>query len=66
MHLQPIFAENDFITAKGSIKDLSEKETGISVSEDIFNRGLCLPSDIKNTSEDMDFIISIVRKCFGK
>ena len=66
MHLQPIFAENDFITAKGSIKDLSEKETGISVSEDIFYRGLCLPSDIKNTSEDMDFIISIVRKCFGK
>ena len=66
MHLQTIFAENDFITAKGSIRDLSEKETGISVSEDIFNRGLCLPSDIKNTSEDMDFIISIVRKCFGK
>ena len=64
MHLQPIFAENDFITAKGSIKDLSEKETGISVSEDIFNRGLCLPSDIKNTQEDMELIIKIVRSFF--
>ena len=36
----------------------------MSVSEDIFNRGLCLPSDIKNTKEDMDCIIKIVRKQF--
>lgn len=66
MHIQPVFAENDFITAKGSIRDISAEEAGISVSEDIFNRGLCLPSDIKNTPEDMELIISIVRKCFGK
>lgn len=56
MHLQPVFADCDFVTVN---------ETG-SVSEDIFNRGLCLPSDIKNTEEDMELIISIVRKCFGK
>ncbi len=66
MHLQPVFAENDFITIKGSIRDITGEEADISVSEDIFNRGLCLPSDIKNTPEDMDLIISIVRKCFGK
>ncbi len=54
MHLQPVFAENDFITAQ---------EQG-SVAEDIFNRGLCLPSDIKNTEEDMEFIIRIVRGLF--
>lgn len=66
MHLQPIFAENDFITARGSIRDIPAGESGISVSEDIFNRGLCLPSDIKNTPEDMELIISIVRKCFGR
>ena len=66
MHLQPVFAENDFITACGSIKDIPAQEAAVSVSEDIFNRGLCLPSDIKNTPEDMDLIISIVRKCFGK
>lgn len=66
MHLQPIFAENDFITARGSIRDIPAGEWGISVSEDIFNRGLCLPSDIKNTPEDMELIISIVRKCFGR
>ncbi len=33
--------------------------------EDIFNRGLCLPSDIKNTEEDMQRIIQIVRRQFG-
>ncbi|MEY8432995.1 aminotransferase class I/II-fold pyridoxal phosphate-dependent enzyme [Lachnospiraceae bacterium 48-42] len=55
MHLQPIFEEYDFI----------QVEKGLSVSEDIFNRGLCLPSDIKNTEEDMQRIIQIVRRQFG-
>lgn len=54
MHLQPVFAEYDFISASGD------------TAAAIFNRGLCLPSDIKNTEEDMDKIIGIVRKCFGK
>lgn len=57
MHLQPVFEKYDFITADG---------TNNSIAADIFNRGLCLPSDIKNTDDDMDKIISIVRKCFNK
>lgn len=56
MHLQPVFSEYDFIQA----------ENGISICEDIFNRGLCLPSDIKNTKSDMERIIKIVRKQFRK
>ena len=36
------------------------------MSEEIFARGLCLPSDIKNTDEDMDKIISIIRAQFGR
>lgn len=56
MHLQPVFADCDFI----------QVEEGRSVSEDIFNRGVCLPSDIKNTPEDMELIISLIRKVFGK
>lgn len=56
MHLQPVFAACDFIQVK----------EGRSVSEDIFNRGVCLPSDIKNTPEDMELIISLIRKVFGK
>lgn len=57
MHLQPVYAECDFFTHDGSAE---------SVSEDIFHRGLCLPSDIKNTREDMDKIIAIVRGFFQK
>ena len=56
MHLQPVFAEYDFVTEKD----------GWSVAADIFDRGFCLPSYLKNTDEDMDRIIRIVRGCFGK
>ncbi len=55
LHLQPVFAPYDFIMAK---------EGEGSVAEDIFERGLCLPSDIKNTPEDMELIIKTVRGCF--
>ena len=57
MHLQPVFEKYDFI---------SGEEGKRRVGEDIFNRGLCLPSDIKNTHEDMERIIDIVRGCFGR
>ena len=52
MHMQPLFAENDFISASG--------DTG----EDLFNRGLCLPSDIKMSAEIQDRIIDVIRHCF--
>lgn len=54
MHLQPVFKNCDFVTTQ---------EEG-SVGEDIFNRGLCLPSDIKNTKEDMDKIVAIIKSLF--
>lgn len=66
MHLQPVFEEYDFVTAGGFKSDLLAGSKIESTSEDIFNHGLCLPSDIKNTPEDMEKIIGIVRKCFGK
>ena len=66
MHLQPVYAEYDFVTAEGFKSDLLAGSKIESVSEDIFNHGLCLPSDIKNSEKDMEEIIGIVRKCFGK
>ena len=63
MHLQPVFAEYDFITV---MENGCGEEVQESVSEDVFNRGFCLPSDIKNTPEDMELIINTVRKCFGR
>ncbi len=56
MQLQPVYADCDFF---------SHLDEG-SVSEDIFNRGLCLPSDIKNTDEDMELIIKTIRGVFGR
>lgn len=54
MHLQPVFADADFITLQ---------ENG-SVGERIFEKGFCLPSDIKNTPEDMELIINTIRNLF--
>ena len=54
MHMQPVFAGYDFITA----------EDGDGVGGDLFRRSLCLPSDIKNTPEDMERIISTVKGLF--
>ena len=34
------------------------------VNEDVFHRGLCLPSDNKMTKEEQDIIIEIIRGCF--
>lgn len=51
MHMQSYYADRDFI--------------GKGCSEDIFKRGLCLPSDIKMTKEDQDRVIEIVKSCFG-
>ena len=54
MHMQPIYRENAFVA----------REAGMDVGADIFERGLCLPSDIKMTPEEQDRVIAAVRKCF--
>ena len=54
LHLQPVFCGCEFYSHYEDDKK--------PVSEDIFDRGLCLPSDIKNTEEDMRFIIEIITK----
>ena len=72
MHLQPVYADCDFFTAEGfqpntaPVKGDNGDTWDASVGGDIFRNGMCLPSDIKNTAEDMDLIIGIVRKLFGK
>ena len=53
MHMQPVFAENDFITADGC-----------AVNEDLFRRGLCLPSDIKMTAEQQQRVIDLIKEMF--
>ncbi|MBE6619161.1 MAG: aminotransferase class V-fold PLP-dependent enzyme [Ruminococcaceae bacterium] len=52
MHLQEIFKDSKFVSAEGD------------VGADIFERGLCLPSDNKMTPEEQDIIIEIIKRCF--
>ncbi len=68
MHMQPIYRSNAFITKFGNGRARSnayiEEEGFIDVGADIFNRGLCLPSDNKMTKDQQDMIIEIIRRCF--
>lgn len=52
MHMQPVYADRDFITV------------GDNVGEDIFARGICLPSDIKMTAEEQNAVIDAIKACF--
>ena len=54
MHLQPVFANCDFITTA---------KQG-SNSQDIFERGVCLPSDTKMTEEEQEKVIKIIKNLF--
>ena len=49
MHMQPVFAKNDFIHVEDK-----------PVDEDIFSRGLCLPSDIKMTEEEQQYVVDTI------
>ena len=68
MHMQPMYRTNAFVTAKGNGRAKSNayiQEAGlVDVGADIFERGLCLPSDNKMTAEQQEAIIEIVRCCF--
>ena len=67
MHMQPIYRMNPFITAEGNGRGRSNayiKGAGIDVGADIFDRGLCLPSDNKMTVEQQDKVIEIIHRCF--
>lgn len=51
MHLQPFFAEFDYIDNGG-------------VAADLFNRGVCLPSDTKMSKEQQERVVEIVKGLF--
>lgn len=68
MHMQPVYRMNGFVTAEGNGRGRSNayiKERGtVDVGMDIFERGLCLPSDNKMTECEQEQIIEIIRGCF--
>jgi len=52
MHMQPVFKDHDFVSVNGD------------VGRDIFERGLCLPSDIKMTEQEQERVIHIIKSMF--
>ena len=74
MHMQPIYRMNGFITREGNGRAktnayisggiLGKDGQPLDIGMDIFERGLCLPSDNKMTPEEQDIVIEIIRKCF--
>lgn len=68
MHMQPICRRHGFITRNGNGRGQSNayitEDNAVDVSADIFERGLCLPSDNKMTMEQVDRVVEIIRRCF--
>jgi dTDP-4-amino-4,6-dideoxygalactose transaminase len=67
MHLQPVFqcdAQHSMRNAQGdSIKRVNARVVGGTVAEDLFERGLCLPSGTAITDEDIQRVVSVILRC---
>lgn len=69
MHMQPVYRMNPFVTVEGNGRACSNayiQNMSVDVGMDIFERGLCLPSDNKMTAEQQNIVIKIIRRCFEK
>lgn len=74
MHMQPVYRMNGFVTRNGNGRAGSDAYIGggvlgkdgklLDVGMDIFQRGLCLPSDNKMNMEKQNRIIEVLRGCF--
>ena len=74
MHMQPIYRMNGFVTREGNGRAMTnayvdggavgEDGKPLDVGMDIFQRGVCLPSDNKMRVEEQDRIIGIIKDCF--
>ena len=53
MHAQPVFSGAKYVTAADK-----------SVSEALFSRGVCLPSDTKMSMDDVDRVCGVIRSMF--
>ena len=67
MHMQPMYRMHEFITVYGSGRCRTNAYIAGGVEDigaDIFQRGLCLPSDNKMTVDEQDRIIEVIKRCF--
>ena len=67
MHMQPIFRMHGFVTREGDGRARTNAYIAgeaADVGMDLYDRGLCLPSDNKMTPQQQDVIIQVIRSCF--
>lgn len=68
MHMQPMYRMHECVGREGSIRCRTNAYIAggvVDVGADIFQRGLCLPSDNKMTECEQERIIEVIRACFG-
>ena len=68
MHMQPMYRMHECIGREGSIRCKTNAYIAgeaEDVGADIFQRGVCLPSDNKLTAEQVDGVIALIHSCFA-
>ena len=68
MHMQPMYRLHECVGREGSLRCRTNAYiagSAADVGSDIFQRGLCLPSDNKMTPERQDTVIELIRACFA-
>lgn len=67
MHMQPMYRMHEAIGREGTLRCRTNAYIAggaDDVGADIFQRGVCLPSDNKMTKEQQERIIEVIRACF--
>lgn len=67
MHMQPMYRMHEVVGREGTLRCRTNAYIADGVEDvgaDIFQRGVCLPSDNKMTEEQQDKIVEVIRACF--
>lgn len=67
MHMQPMYRMHECVGQDGSLRCRTNAYIAggcMDIGADIFQRGLCLPSDNKMTAEQQDRVIEVIKRCF--
>ena len=68
MHMQPMYRMHEVVGRDGTLRCRTNAYIASEVKDvgaDIFERGVCLPSDNKMSVEQQEKIIEVIRSCFA-
>lgn len=67
MHMQPMYRMHEFVTVDGTGRCRTNAYIAGGVEDvgaDIFQRGVCLPSDNKMSEDEQERIVEVIKSCF--